>query len=61
MIWLISNLAIGYLMKEFGKRGLNDALAIVAWGLIIFQSIKLIFSFLYWFRIGLFELDIFRR
>ena len=61
MLWLLANLSVGYLLKEFGKRGLNKALEVIAWALIIFQSVKLIFSILYWFRIGLFELDILRR
>ena len=58
MFWLLANLAVGYLLKEFGKKGLNIALVLIAYSLIIFQGIKLVFSLLYWFRIGLFELYI---
>ena len=52
---------MGYLLQEFGKRGLNQALEILAWALILFQAIKLIFSLLYWIRIGLFERDMNKR
>ncbi len=36
MFWLIANLAVGYLIKEFGKKGLNIVLELVAYSLIIF-------------------------
>ena len=61
LFWLIANLIVGYLLQEFGKRGLNQALEILAWALILFQAIKLIFSLLYWIRIGLFERDMNKR
>ena len=63
LLWLFSNLSVGYLLASYGKEGLkNDqSLGILAWILIIFQVIKLVFSLLYWLRIGLFELDMKKR
>jgi len=54
---------VGYLLSSYGKEGLkkDQSLGILAWVLIIFQVIKLIFSLLYWFRIGLFEWDMKKR
>lgn len=61
MLWLVANLTVGYVMKEFGKRGLNDTLGLIAYALIIYQGIKLVFSLFYWIRIGCFELSMNNR
>ena len=63
LLWLFSNVTVGYLLASYGKEGLkkDQSLGILAWVLIIFQVIKLVFSLLYWLRIGLFKLDMKKR
>ena len=51
MIWMISNLMVGYLMSAFGKNNITWVLQYVAWGLIGFQGIKIVASFIYLMRI----------
>ena len=51
MVWMISNLMVGYLMSAFGKNNITWVLQYVAWGLIGFQGIKIVASFVYVLRI----------
>ena len=51
MVWMISNLMVGYLMSAFGKNNITWVLQYVAWGLIGFQGIKIVASLLYLLRI----------
>jgi hypothetical protein len=52
--WIFANLVAGYLIKKFGKEGWVNYLGYIAWALVAFQGLKLIFSFLYVFRLGIF-------
>jgi len=51
MLWMISNLMVGYLMSAFGKNNITWVLQYVSWGLVGFQGIKIVASFVYIIRI----------
>ena len=51
MLWMISNLMVGYLMSAFGKNNITWVLQYVAWGLIGFQGTKIMASLVYLMRI----------
>ena len=51
MLWMISNLMVGYLMSAFGKNNITWVLQYVSWGLIGFQGTKIVASLIYLMRI----------
>lgn len=57
MIWIALNLITGYVLKFFGSKGWVNYLNYIAVGLAGFQGLKLLFSFLYLFRLGIFKVN----
>lgn len=48
IVWIFSNLLMGYVMSQFRKQNMTSLLIFVAYSLIIFQLLKLVGMLAYW-------------